>query len=90
MARDTYRDLEACFIWKQVALGFPSLASRLTDTRRCVVHVAPSGWLRRDQVENGWIDVTGYVGPCYPYFTVFYILCPRDIVVFSSFGLAYK
>jgi hypothetical protein len=29
-ARDTYRDLTACFPWKQVTLGFLSLALRLT------------------------------------------------------------
>jgi hypothetical protein len=28
---DTCRDLAACFAWKQVELGFPSLASRLTE-----------------------------------------------------------
>jgi hypothetical protein len=31
MARDTHRDLAACFAWKQVGLGFPSLASRLVE-----------------------------------------------------------
>jgi hypothetical protein len=29
LARDTCRDLAACFEWKQVGLGFPSLALRL-------------------------------------------------------------
>jgi hypothetical protein len=33
MARDTRRDLAACFTWKEVVLGFPSLASRLAETR---------------------------------------------------------
>jgi hypothetical protein len=42
MARDTRRDLSACFVWKQIVLGFPSLASKLADARRRVVHVAPS------------------------------------------------
>jgi hypothetical protein len=28
---DTRRDLAACFVWKQVGLGFPSLASRLVE-----------------------------------------------------------
>jgi hypothetical protein len=32
VAWDTYRELAACFIWKQVTLGFPNLASRLVDT----------------------------------------------------------
>jgi hypothetical protein len=30
-AWDTHRDLVTCFTWKQVELGFPSLASRLVD-----------------------------------------------------------
>jgi hypothetical protein len=33
MAWDTRRDLAACFVWKQVRLGFPSLASRLAEAR---------------------------------------------------------
>jgi hypothetical protein len=38
--------------------------------------------LRQNQVEDGWVDATGYIGSCYPYFAVFYVLCPRGIVVF--------
>jgi hypothetical protein len=30
-ARDTHRDLAACFIWKQIALGFSNLVLRLTE-----------------------------------------------------------
>jgi hypothetical protein len=30
--RDTRQDLAACFAWKQVGQGFPSLASRLEET----------------------------------------------------------
>jgi hypothetical protein len=70
-ARDTRRDLAGCFAWKQVALGFFSLASRLVEVRRRVVHVAPSQRLRRDQVEDGRVDVIVCVGPYYPYFAVF-------------------
>jgi hypothetical protein len=44
---DTRRDLVACLAWKQVWLGFPSLACRLAEARRRVVHVAPSQRLRR-------------------------------------------
>jgi hypothetical protein len=33
-AWDTRRDLAACFAWKQVWLGFPSLAWRLTEVWR--------------------------------------------------------
>jgi hypothetical protein len=45
-ARDMHRDLAACFMWKQVGLRFPSLASRLAEARRRVVHVAASWRLR--------------------------------------------
>jgi hypothetical protein len=34
MTWDTRRDLAACFGWKQVGLGFSSLASRLAEARR--------------------------------------------------------
>jgi hypothetical protein len=65
MAWDTGRDLTDCFICKQVTLGFFSLASRLAETRQRVVHVAPLWRLRWDQVEDGWVDATGYVGHCF-------------------------
>jgi hypothetical protein len=39
---DTCRDVVTCFSWKEVWLEFPSLASRLTEARRRVVHVASS------------------------------------------------
>jgi hypothetical protein len=39
---DTHRDIAVCFTWKQVRLGFFSLTLRLAETRRRVVHVAPS------------------------------------------------
>jgi hypothetical protein len=58
-AWDTRQDLAACFVWKQVGLGFPSLASRLSEARRRVVHVAPSRRLRRSQIEDEWVDATG-------------------------------
>jgi hypothetical protein len=46
-AWDTCQDLVACFTWKQVWLGFPSLACRLAKARRRVMHVAPSRRLRQ-------------------------------------------
>jgi hypothetical protein len=76
------RDLTGCFTGKQVALRFPSLASRLVEARWRVVHVAQSWSLHRYQVEDGRIDTTCYVGPYYPYFTIFYVLDSRGIVVF--------
>jgi hypothetical protein len=42
-ARDTRRDLAACFVWKQVWLGFFSLASRLVEARRQVMYVVHCG-----------------------------------------------
>jgi hypothetical protein len=47
-----------------------------------MVHVTSSRRLRRDQVEDGRVDAMGYVGPCYPYFTVFIVLGPSGILVF--------
>jgi hypothetical protein len=82
MAWDTRRELAACFTWKQVALWFPCLASTLVDARRQVVHVAPSQRLCQNQIENGRVDTTGCVGPCYTYFAIFYLSDPRSIVVF--------
>jgi hypothetical protein len=42
MTRETRRDLAACFAWKQVALWFSSLSSRLANAKWRVVHVARS------------------------------------------------
>jgi hypothetical protein len=40
MAWDTCRDVAACFAWKRVGLGFPSLVSRLAEVRHgwCIWH----------------------------------------------------
>jgi hypothetical protein len=79
--RDTHRDLACYLSWKQVLLGFPSLACRLGETRRRVMHMTPSQRLRRRQVEDGRVDVTGCIGPYYPTFTVFNVLGHRFIIV---------
>jgi hypothetical protein len=47
-----------------------------------MVHVASSWRSYRDQVEDRWVDATDYVGPCYPCFAVFFVLCPSGILVF--------
>jgi hypothetical protein len=39
-----------------------------------MVHVASSRMLRRDQAEDGRVDVTGYIGLFYPNFIIFYVL----------------
>jgi hypothetical protein len=46
------------------------------------MHVTPSRRLRRDQVEDGRVDAKGSIGPCYPYFAVFYVLSFKGIIVF--------
>jgi hypothetical protein len=46
-----------------------------------VVHVALSRRLCLRQVEDGRIDATSCVGPCYPTFVVFIVLGSKDIVV---------
>jgi hypothetical protein len=71
---DMRRDLVACFTWKQVRLGFLSLVSRLTE--------APSQKLCQVQVEDGRVDTTGCVGPCYSCFIIFFILGHRGSLVF--------
>jgi hypothetical protein len=43
--------------------------------------VIPSRRLRRRQVEDGRVNATDYVGPCYPTFAVFNVLDPKGIVV---------
>jgi hypothetical protein len=63
-------------------LGFCSLASRLAEARRRLVHVAPSRRLCRGQVEDGRVDTAACVGPCYPYFTVFFLLGSMGNLVF--------
>jgi hypothetical protein len=45
------------------------------------VHVAPSRRLRWRQVEDGRVDATSCVGPCYHIFTIFNVLDLRGIVV---------
>jgi hypothetical protein len=45
--------------------------------------------LRRRQVEDGRVDATDCVGPCYPAFTIFNVLGPRGIVVIYPFAWTY-
>jgi hypothetical protein len=54
---------------------------KTAEARRQVVHVAPSRRLHQRQVEDGRVDVTDCVGPCYLTFTVFNILDTKGIVV---------
>jgi hypothetical protein len=47
-----------------------------------MVYVAPSRRSREDEVNDGQVDATGCVGPCYPYFIIFYVLDHRGILTF--------
>jgi hypothetical protein len=76
-AQDTRQDLASCATWKQVGLGFPSLA----EAQRQGVHVVPSWRLRQSQVEDGRVDATGCIGPFYHTFVILNVLAPRGIVV---------
>jgi hypothetical protein len=62
MTHDMCWDLAACFSRKQVRIEFPSLASRLAEIRRCMMHVVPLRRSCEDQVKDGRVDVTGCVG----------------------------
>jgi hypothetical protein len=55
-----------------------------------MVHVESSRRLTRVQAKYGQVDAMGYVEPCYPYFVIFFVLDIRDVLVFYSFGGAYK
>jgi hypothetical protein len=52
-----------------------------------MVYVTSLRRLRRGQVENVRIDMMGYIRPYYPFFAIFFVLCPRCVLVFC---LAYK
>jgi hypothetical protein len=82
MAWDTCRVLVACFGWKQVTLGFSSLAVRLAEARLRVVHMTSSRRWHREEAEDGRVDVMGYVEPLYPKIIISSVLAVRSIVVF--------
>jgi hypothetical protein len=62
--------------------GFFSLASRLVETQRWVVHIASLRRLRRVEAEDGWVDTTDCVGPSYAKNVISSVLGHRDIIVF--------
>jgi hypothetical protein len=68
---------------KQAGLGFPSLTSKLVEALPRVVRVTSSHMLRRDEVEDGWIDVLSCVRSFYPKISVFYVLYRRGNLIFS-------
>jgi hypothetical protein len=57
-------------------------ASKLAKEQRRVVHVASLWRSHEDEAEDGWVDVTGYIGLFYPYFAIFVVLGSRGISVF--------
>jgi hypothetical protein len=79
----TRRDLVAYVAWKQIALEFPSLASRLTDARRWVEHVASSQRFRRVEAEDGHVDAMGCIGIFYPNFAVFFVLGHKGSLIIN-------
>jgi hypothetical protein len=54
-------------------------------TGRCVTTGGARGTIADvalSQVEDGRVDAMGCIGSCYTYFTIFFLLGPRGIVVF--------
>jgi hypothetical protein len=47
-----------------------------------IVHMTSSQRSHGDRVEDGRVNATGCVRPCYPYFAVFIVLVPMDIFIF--------
>jgi hypothetical protein len=77
----------ACFIEKQVGLGFSSFAPKLAKKRRHVVHVASSWRARGCEAKDDWFDCVGCgtmeVGPNYHLLDIIILLDHRGILVFS-------
>jgi hypothetical protein len=46
-----------------------------------MVHMASSWRFHRVEAEDRRVDMMGCVGPFYPNFAIFIILCPRGILV---------
>jgi hypothetical protein len=67
---------------KASQVRFSQYALKLVETRRRVVHMAPSKKSRGDQVEDGRVYAMSCIGLCYSYFIVFIILDIKDILVF--------
>jgi hypothetical protein len=84
--RTHVRHLVACFVIKQVRLGFPSFASKLAKERQQVVHVVSSQRSRGCEVKDGRFDGvrcdTVEVRPNYPSLDVIFLLAHRGILVF--------
>jgi hypothetical protein len=83
---DTHRHPVACFVVKQVRLGFYSFASKLAMERRWVVHVASSWRSCGSEAKDGRFDGVRCgaveVGPNYHSLVVIFLLANRGILVF--------
>jgi hypothetical protein len=83
---DTRRHPVACFIVKQVGLGFPSFASKLVKERLRVVHVASSWRSCGGEAKDGRLDGiecgAAEVGPNYHSLDVIFLLAYMGILVF--------
>jgi hypothetical protein len=47
-----------------------------------MMHMALSCRSHEDKVDDGWVDVMGCIRLFYPYFIIFVVLVPMDILVF--------
>jgi hypothetical protein len=71
----------ACFVAKQVGLGFLCFASKLANERRWVVHVTSLWRSRGSEAKDGRFDGVGCdvveVEPNYPSLDVIFLLAHR-------------
>jgi hypothetical protein len=81
MERGTRRDLVTCF-----ARVFQSDLKTSGDATR-MVYVTSLRRLHRCQVKDERVDVMCCIGPFYPTFAIFIVLCPMSILVFLVFCL---
>jgi hypothetical protein len=83
---DTHWHSAACFVVKQVGLGFSSFASKLVKEWRWVVHIVSSWRSRRNKEKDGWFNDVGCsvveVRPNYYLVDVIFLLAHKCILVF--------
>jgi hypothetical protein len=83
---DMRQHLVACFVRKEVGVGFPSFASKLVEQWHRVVHVTSSQRSRRSEAKDGQFDGVGCgvveVKPNYPSLVAIFLLAHRGIPVF--------
>jgi hypothetical protein len=76
----------ACFIVKQVGLGFSSFTSKLAEEQWQVMHMASSRKSHESEAKDDRFDGIGCgaveVGPNYTSLVVIFLLAHRGILVF--------